>query len=625
MKNVDRPERRELEAKSLALDCSITATAIADLEGRLSYANKAFLELWREDTVEAVLGRHAGSFHSDPAEAEQAGRAVLETGSWHGAMGARRRDGSTFTVLVSTGLVKDPDGTPQSIFATFVDISERIDSERVLRNAQERFSAALSHNRSFVWEVNSTGLYTYASDSCKHVTGYSAPELTGKLHFFDLHPEATRAEFRAETLAVILRGEAIQLYKGLFVQKDGTDQWLSTSGQALRDETGSVCGYRGVSTDVTESVMLQHELQLRTDAMDRSITGMAMAGADGRLSYANQAFATMWRAASPEELLGRDAASFFEDQDEAGRIIAELMRIGSYHGEISARRLDHTTFPTLFAATVVRSPSGDIEYLIGTYIDITERKHIQRLEREREVAVQANHIKSTFLKNITHELKTPLNAIMGFAQVLQADETLSEDSAGFAGEISSAGNELLTVINSILDFVQLESGKVELKPELIDCDELVQLALQMLKSEAEKRHVQLLYQAHDRASPDLPPVWADRKRLLQVILNLLTNAVVYNKANGSVRVSITMSGGLLRVSVADTGIGIPPEKHAEVFSSFNRLGREALNVAGSGLGLMYTKRLVELMGGTVGFESTPGEGSVFWIELAPAQSPADHS
>ena len=231
-----------------------------------------------------------------------------------------------------------------------------------------------------------------------------------------------------------------------------------------------------------------------------------------------------------------------------------------------------------------------------------------------EEARSANQAKSAFLSSMSHELRTPLNAILGFAQILTSDTLPStlEQKKEFANHILKSGRHLLTLINEILDLAKVESGTVTLSMEPVALSDTLLETRTMVEPIAAGRGVRVLF-------PETPGavVLADRTRLKQVLLNLLSNAVKYNRESGAVVVSCEqVAPNRLRLSVQDTGAGLDSEQVASLFQPFNRLGQEGGSQEGTGIGLVVTKRLVELMGGNIGVSSSPGVGSVFWIELA---------
>ena len=250
--------------------------------------------------------------------------------------------------------------------------------------------------------------------------------------------------------------------------------------------------------------------------------------------------------------------------------------------------------------------------------DVLQKKNLE-LEKARAAAEKANLAKSDFLSSMSHELRSPLNAILGFAQLLEtAAPLLTPAQVANIDQILQAGWHLLRLINEILDLSAIESGKVSLSSEAVSLAELLSECEDMMETQAQERGLHMTFPRFDH--PVF--VWVDRTRLKQIIINLLSNAIKYNRERGSVIVECSASApGRIRISVKDTGAGLPPELLAQLFQPFNRLGQAVGDVAGTGIGLMVTKRLAELMDGVLGVESTVGKGSVFWCELAAAAAP----
>ena len=248
-------------------------------------------------------------------------------------------------------------------------------------------------------------------------------------------------------------------------------------------------------------------------------------------------------------------------------------------------------------------------------------------------AERANRSKSEFLSNMSHELRTPLNAIVGFGQLLAMPGLMERDEAqrnGYIEHIVDGGRHLLTLINEILNLAQIEAGKVDVNVERVALGPLLAECDAMVDPLASRRDILMRFPLRC----DLF-VQADRMRLKQVLLNLVSNAIKYNRPEGKVHVDCELRDERVRINVRDTGEGLTEVQVASLFEAFNRLGQDTSSEEGSGIGLVVTKRLVELMGGTVGVSSEPGVGSVFWVELppsvarpvvaAPAFEDADHA
>jgi PAS domain S-box-containing protein len=334
--------------------------------------------------------------------------------------------------------------------------------------------------------------------------------------------------------------------------------------------------------------------------------------------------------------------------DDRERLRAACLDATARHGKVELEyRLIRPSGELAHVAQVIepldRAPGeGGPQRWFSTLQDVTAQKEaelaVRRANDELELRVaertaqwaqataaaeQANHAKSEFLSRMSHELRTPMNAIVGFAQLLAAPgyNISREQQATYSRHILKAGEHVLALIGELLNLAQIEAGKLALEMRALPLADTLAECETMIRPQAEARQLTLHF---DLPAPALQ-VQADRTRLKQVLLNLLSNGVKYNRPAGLLEVSVTQPGPQrVRIAVRDTGAGLRADQLAQLFQPFQRLGREAMGDEGTGLGLVVCKHLVEAMGGTIGVDSTPGVGTRFWIELASADAaPAD--
>ncbi|MDP2005996.1 MAG: PAS domain-containing sensor histidine kinase [Rubrivivax sp.] len=291
----------------------------------------------------------------------------------------------------------------------------------------------------------------------------------------------------------------------------------------------------------------------------------------------------------------------------------------SYAAEFRLRAADGSWRWVLSRGRVVqRDAAGAPLRVVGTLTDLTDQRELQAVRLARDRAEAANRAKTAFVSRMSHELRTPLNAVLGFAQLLgqRLGDGDIESQRTYVGHIEKAGWHLLEMINDVLDLSRAESGQLTLRPEAVDLAAAWQDVITLLQPLAQRQGVQI-------APATLPPqaaVRADRARLQQVLGNVLSNAVKYNHAGGSVALTVTAAATAWRLRLSDTGQGIPSAQMPHLFEAFNRLGREDSGVEGVGIGLVLTRRLVEQMGGSITVSSTVGSGTSVDIVLPRADA-----
>jgi PAS domain S-box-containing protein len=383
-----------------------------------------------------------------------------------------------------------------------------------------------------------------------------------------------------------------------------TDHWVRAklaSAEALRESEER---YRSVLSDIDEVIF-------RTDA-------------EGRWTFLNLAWSTITGYA-PAESLGSRLIDFVHPDDRAASIeqCSGMVNGTSDYCIHEARYLSKNGGSRWVEvhARATRGPDGQLVGTAGVIRDVTERRRAEEaLRAARAAAEAASSAKSEFLSRMSHELRTPLNAILGFGQLAEI-EARSPGQKESADQILKAGRHLLHLINEVLDITGIESGRLHLSVEPVSVGEIVQETFDLIRPLADARGI-ALHISDPRVNDWY--VRADRQRLKQVVLNVVANAVKYNRDGGSVRVSREeRQNDRVRIVVHDTGRGIPADRLPRLFTAFDRLGAEQTEVEGTGLGLALSKRLVEAMSGSIGIADSSASGTAFWIELPSAVNPVD--
>jgi PAS domain S-box-containing protein len=488
----------------------------------------------------------------------------------------------------------------------------------------------------------------------ERMLGYTALEVVDKITPADISdPQEVIARAKAlslELATTITPGfEALvfkasrgieDIYELTYIRKDGSRFPAVVSVTALRDDTGGIIGYLLIGTDNTARKQVEAEQKLLDQRLrdqqfytrsliESNIDALMTTDPAGIITDVNKQMEAL-TGCTRDELIGAPFKNYFTDPERAEAGIKRVLggsKVTDY--ELTARARDGKETVVSYNATTFHDRDRKLQGVFAAARDVTERKRFERtqqennveLERAKAAAEKANLAKSDFLSSMSHELRSPLNAILGFAQLINSDSPPPTPSqTASIDQILHAGWYLLELINEILDLAQIESGKLALSLEPTSLEEVMCECRAMIEPQGQRRGIKMTFPRFD-----IPCVVdADRTRLKQVLINLLSNAIKYNQANGTVVVDCdcaTSDPERVRISVKDTGAGLPPDMLMQLFQPFNRLGRETGAEEGTGIGLVMSKRLVELMGGAIGVKSTVGLGSVFWFDLNPAVAP----
>jgi PAS domain S-box-containing protein len=563
-----------------------------------------------------------------------------------------RKDGSRFPAVVSVTALRDAQDAIIGYLLIGTDNTARKQAEEALLKAGALQKAIFDSANFSSIATDAKGVIQIFNVGAERMLGYTAAEVMNKITPADISDPQEVIE-RAKALSselgtpitpgfealVFKASRGIEdIYELTYIRKDGSRFPAVVSVTALRDAQGNIIGYLLIGTDNTARKQIEEE-QKKLDQrlrdqqfytrslIESNIDAIMTTDPSGIITDVNKQMEVL-TGCTRDELIGAPFKSYFTDPDRAETGIKLVLRdkkITNY--ELTARARDGKETVVSYNATTFYDRDRKLQGVFAAARDVTERKRLDmvlqeknaELESARSVAEKANLAKSEFLSSMSHELRSPLNAILGFAQLMESDSPPPTPAQKESiTHILQAGWHLLKLINEILDLAKVESRQVPLSEEPVSLAEVMIECQGMIETQAQQRGIKLIFPRFD-----IPYfVRADRTRLKQVLINLLSNAVKYNIKQGTIEVKCAeRTPGRIRVSIRDTGAGLYSEQLAQLFQPFNRLGQDAGGEEGTGIGLVVAKRLVELMGGTIGAESTVGVGSVFWFELNSVDEP----
>ncbi len=581
-------------------------------------------------------------------------------------------DGNVRWMLERGDVIRNDDGENLHMLGVVQDITARKKVELALLESEQQLLEAQTLASIGSWQADfASGKLTW-SDEIYRIFGHEPGS-------FEPSVEAFHAAVHPDDLTKVLESEKRANETGdhdvehRIIRPDGTVNHVHELAKAETDASGSLLRLTGTVQDITARVMaeeknrrnyqiqnilgsilkaslenipLEKVLQRSIDVIiGSSVISTKPAGAIFLVDEPGQTLVQVAEKGLPKSLLTKCGQVPF-GTCHCGKAAETRKLVFSdcldHHHEITYEGIEphgHYCVPILLGSKLLgvfniyldvgHQPSDEehefLEMLVNTLAVIIDRKQAEKsLIDAHEEAENANRAKSQFLSSMSHELRTPMNAIMGFGQLLgmEGDSPLSESQQENVDEINKASNHLLELINEVLDLAKIEAGRIDLSIEAVVLNDVLAESLQLITPLAQKRGIQIKL-THDGNEIMLEQlleqrqlVRVDRTRLKQVLLNLLSNAVKYNRENGTITIDcINTDDNQIRLSITDTGYGLTQDQQEHLFEAFNRLGAEQAEIEGTGIGLLITKNIVELMGGQIGMNSQPNEGSTFWIVL----------
>jgi PAS domain S-box-containing protein len=555
------------------------------------------------------------------------------------------QDGHIIYAQISLKCLRKSDGSIDFFVAMVQDTSDRHWSEQALKESETRYRHIVETANEGIWMIDGDGKTTFVNQSLANMFGVFPDVMLGKTMFEFMDESAQR---EARQLFARRQAGIQEQHDFRFKRTDGTDLWAIVSSSPIFDQFGQFIGALGMITDISDRKKAEQALKESETSYRRIVEtaneGIWVIDAEGKTIFANQKMAEMLKIPL-DQLIGKTPLDFIaHNPQEVSDLIDRRKQGISEQTEKYLKCADASEIWVLVSNSPIFDESGQYIGALAMVTDITYRKQAedklqesyQKLAQTNEELIRATRLKDEFLANMSHELRTPLNAILGMCEILQEEAfgPINKQQQKALSTIERSGNHLLALINDILDLAKIEAGKIELDCSLVTIEYLCESSITIIKQQAFQKQIELKVDI----TPNLPSLMVDERRIRQVLLNLLNNAVKFTNSQGKVTLTVTQErawgpspyeGNVIRFAIKDTGIGIAPENLAKLFQPFSQVD-SALNrqYSGTGLGLSLVKRIVEMHGGKVSVESELGMGSCFMFELpcpdlppSPQQSP----
>ncbi|MBX3608115.1 MAG: PAS domain S-box protein, partial [Piscinibacter sp.] len=635
----DITELRRLERDILVMQRAVEADAAVPIvvtdatrpDLPIIYINPAFERLTGY-TREEVLGRNCRFLQG--GETDQPGLQTLREALRRGEactvlLHNRRRDGSPFHNELHVAPVLDAAGRPVQYIGVLNDVSDRVRAAERLRISEDLYRSVAATISDGLLVIGPNGSIIASNPSACEMLGVPAADLVGhglRHHGFRLHTEDDRPVLQADhpVRQVLLGQRAVRDEPYLLHRPDGDARLMLVTVLALQGSpSGLPASCLVTFRDITDQRAAENALAAAEARWKFALEGAGDGVWDYDEDTRNAYFSPRWKEmlGFAEHEIGSSLREWLDRVHPDDRTIVQ-QAIDQYRGGVTPgyrteHRLHHRDGRWIWVLDrgkiVERHADGRPRRVVGTHTDITLLKRAEQALLDKQAAELASRAKTEFLSRMSHEIRTPLNAVIGFSQLLR----LQPDSGGakvaeYADHVLRASEHLLALVNEVLDLQRVEAGRIPLQTEPIEIAPFAEATLELVRPAAQQRGV-----AIDSRVPRGRWLSADARALRQVLVNVMSNAVKYNRQGGWVCITLLEAPpGRCVIGVEDTGAGLSDAQLARLFQPFERLGHETSGIQGTGLGLVIARGLTEQMGGTLALSSVPGAGTLARIELA---------
>ena len=621
---VDISARKKAEAEIRKLQQAITQSAnaivITDREGTIEYVNPAFTRMTGYSAEEAIgqNPRILKSGYHPPEFYQRMWEALSQGEIWQGEILNKRKDGGLYWERETITPVTDGQGRILHYIAIKEDITAQKANEAQIRKLQQ----AVEQSANAIVITNKQGIIEYVNPAFTQLTGYTYEEAIGRnprILKSGKHPKS----FYTELWRTILRGE-VWRNEIINKRKDGTLYWERMTITPVMNAEGEITHFVAIKEDITREKEAQERIRLLQKAVEQSGTAVFVVTPGGRIEYVNPS-AQQLVGYSYQELIGLQADVLIRhdaNQQQFDELLRHIRREEPWRGTVLFQRQDGTTRWALVSVAPISDDEGNLAHFVMVAEDVTQQKELEEaLRQARDRAEEASRLKTQLIGNVSHDMRTPLGGILGFAEMLldEALGPLNEEQREALRHILASTQTLLDVINDLIYQAELESGELRLKPRPFTAAELLQV-LPAYAGLAQSKGLQF----HTEVDETLPePLYGDLYWLRRLIANLLSNAVKFTDEGHIWLRLLHYDEERWAIQVEDTGVGIPPERQQAIFEPFSHVDDSpSRRHQGSGLGLSIVAQLVELMHGEIQLESIPGRGTTFTIIL-PCQQHLD--